>query len=90
LKFSFWSTFTTSLCVLPTQIRTRKGSWSFTRTKFPLLRSLNGGVCENRLQVLRFTIRTNDQGLRVFRVRQQGPKHLALGCSWCHWKGLET
>ncbi len=22
-------------------------------------------------------------------VQQQGPKHLALGCSWCHWKGLE-
>ncbi len=27
---------------------------------------------------------------RMFRVRQQGPKHLALGCSWCHWKGLKT
>jgi len=27
---------------------------------------------------------------RMFRARQQGPKHLALGCSWCHWKGLET
>jgi hypothetical protein len=27
---------------------------------------------------------------RMFRVQQQGPKHLALGCSWCHWKGLET
>jgi hypothetical protein len=26
----------------------------------------------------------------MFRVRQQGPKHLALGCSWCHWKGIET
>jgi hypothetical protein len=26
---------------------------------------------------------------RMFRVRQQGPKHLALKCSWCHWKGLE-
>ncbi len=23
---------------------------------------------------------------RMFRVRQQGPKHLALRCSWCHWK----
>jgi hypothetical protein len=23
-------------------------------------------------------------------VRQQGPKHLALRCSWCHWKGLGT
>jgi hypothetical protein len=22
----------------------------------------------------------------MFRVRQQGPKHLALRCSWCHWK----
>jgi hypothetical protein len=27
---------------------------------------------------------------RMFRVRQQGPKHLALGCSWCHWKGLKA
>ncbi len=26
---------------------------------------------------------------RIFRARQQGPKHLALGFSWCHWKGLE-
>jgi hypothetical protein len=30
------------------------------------------------------------QDSRMFRVRQQGAKHLALGCSWCHWKGLET
>jgi hypothetical protein len=27
---------------------------------------------------------------RMFRVQQQGPKHLALMCSWCHWKGLEA
>jgi hypothetical protein len=27
---------------------------------------------------------------RMFRVQQQGEKHLALGCSWCHWKGLEV
>ncbi len=27
---------------------------------------------------------------RMFRVRQQGPKHFALRCSWCHWKGLEA
>jgi hypothetical protein len=27
---------------------------------------------------------------RMFGARQQGEKHLALGCSWCHWKGLET
>jgi hypothetical protein len=27
---------------------------------------------------------------RMFRARQQGEKHLALGRSWCHWKGLET
>ncbi len=26
---------------------------------------------------------------RMFRVQQKGPKHLALRCSWCHWKGLE-
>ncbi len=27
---------------------------------------------------------------RMFRVRQQDPKHLASGCSWCHWKVLEA
>jgi len=27
---------------------------------------------------------------RMLRARQQGAKHLALRCSWCHWKGLET
>jgi hypothetical protein len=27
---------------------------------------------------------------RMFRARQQGEKHLTLGCSWGHWKGLET
>jgi hypothetical protein len=27
---------------------------------------------------------------RMFRVRQKGAKHLALECSWCHWKGLEV
>jgi hypothetical protein len=27
---------------------------------------------------------------RMFRARQQGPKHLALRCSWFHWKGLEA
>jgi hypothetical protein len=30
------------------------------------------------------------QDSRTFRARQQDPKHLALGCSWCHWKGLEA
>jgi hypothetical protein len=27
---------------------------------------------------------------RMFRARQQGPKHLALRRSWCHRKALET
>ncbi len=27
---------------------------------------------------------------RIFRVRQKEAKHLALGRSWCHWKGLEV
>jgi hypothetical protein len=27
---------------------------------------------------------------RTFRARQQDPKHLALGCFWCHWKGPEA
>jgi hypothetical protein len=27
---------------------------------------------------------------RMFRVQQQGPKHLTLTCSWCDWKGLEA
>jgi hypothetical protein len=26
----------------------------------------------------------------MFRVRQQGPKLLALNRSWRHWKGLEV
>jgi hypothetical protein len=26
---------------------------------------------------------------RMFRARQKGAKHLALGFFWCHWKGLE-
>jgi hypothetical protein len=30
------------------------------------------------------------QDSRMFRAQQQGPKHLALRCSWCHWKGLEA
>jgi hypothetical protein len=30
------------------------------------------------------------QDSRMFRAQQQGPKHLALRRSWCHWKGLET
>ncbi len=27
---------------------------------------------------------------QMFRAQQQGLKHLALRCSWCHWKGLEA
>jgi hypothetical protein len=27
---------------------------------------------------------------RMFRAQQQGAKNLALGRSWCHWKGFET
>jgi hypothetical protein len=27
---------------------------------------------------------------RMFKARQQGPKHLALRCYRCHWKGLEA
>ncbi len=27
---------------------------------------------------------------RKLRRRFARPKNLALGCSWCHWKGLET
>ncbi len=27
---------------------------------------------------------------RKFRRRFGRPKHLTWGCSWCHWKGLET
>jgi hypothetical protein len=30
------------------------------------------------------------QDSRMFRVRQQGPKLLALNRSWRHWKGLEV
>jgi hypothetical protein len=47
-------------------------------------------------QVWRWNSHPQSWGLGVlrgswsFRVRQQGAKHLALGCSWCHWKGLEV
>jgi hypothetical protein len=27
---------------------------------------------------------------RMFRAREQGPKNLVLGFSWCHWKVLEA
>jgi len=27
---------------------------------------------------------------QMFRARQQAGKHLALGCYWFRWKGLET
>jgi hypothetical protein len=29
-------------------------------------------------------------GLRMFKVQQQGPKHLTLRCLWCHWKVLKA
>jgi hypothetical protein len=45
-----------------------------------------GGEAQH-LEKLRFGVLRDS---RMFRARQQGAKHLALGCSWCHWKGLET
>jgi len=45
------------------------------------------GVKPNTWKSWRFGVLRDS---RMFRARQQGPKHLALGCSWCHWKGLET
>jgi hypothetical protein len=35
------------------------------------------------------TPKVGDMDSGMFRARQQGEKHLALGCSCCHWKGLE-
>jgi hypothetical protein len=44
------------------------------------------GVKPNTMKSWGFGVLRDSQ---MFRARQQGPKHLALGCSWCHWKGLE-
>jgi hypothetical protein len=60
LKNSFWSSLTTSLCVLPNQTRTRRGSWGLMKTKSPLLKSKQG-VCGSWFQVFGPTIRTNEQ-----------------------------
>jgi hypothetical protein len=45
------------------------------------------GVKPNTWKSWRFGVLRDS---RMFRARQQGPKHLALRCFWCHWKGLET
>jgi hypothetical protein len=45
-----------------------------------------GGEAQH-LEKLRFGVLRDS---RMLRARQQGAKHLALGCSWCRWKGLET
>jgi hypothetical protein len=45
------------------------------------------GVKPNTWKKLGFRVLRDS---RMLRARQKGAKHLALGCSWCHWKGLET
>jgi hypothetical protein len=45
------------------------------------------GVKPNTWKSWRFKVLRDSQ---MFRAQQQGPKHLALKRSWCHWKGLET
>jgi hypothetical protein len=45
------------------------------------------GVKPNTWKKWRFGVLRDS---RMFRARQQGSKHLALRCSWCHWKGLEA
>jgi hypothetical protein len=45
------------------------------------------GVKPNTWKSWRFGVLRDS---RMFRAQQQGPKHLSLGCSWHHWKGLET
>ncbi len=55
LKFSFCSFVTTSHCVFPIHIGTRKGSWGFTKTKSPF-----GCMPSKRFQTLWPTIRTHD------------------------------
>ncbi len=52
----------------------------------PLLCSSVGGEAQH-LEKLGVGILRDS---RMFRARQQGEKHLALRCSWCRWKGLET
>jgi len=39
------------------------------------------GVKPNTWKSWRFGVLRDS---RMFRAQQQGPKHLALGCSWCH------
>jgi hypothetical protein len=46
--------------------------------------------CEGEAQHLEKTGVGVLRDSQMFRARQQGEKHLALGCSWCHWKGLEA
>jgi len=59
--------------------------WAIVIVATPLWPSV--GVKPNTWKSWRFGILRDSP---MFRARQQGPNHLALGCSWCHWKLLET
>jgi hypothetical protein len=63
--------------------------WLFTYCRNPTFAKCGGEA--QHLEKLRIW---SPPGLpedsRMCKARQQGEKNLALGCSWCHWKDLET
>ncbi len=59
-----------------------KELWTLSQPHFGQLWGWNSHSQSWGLGILRVS--------RIFRVRQQGPKHLVLKSSWCHWKGLEA
>jgi hypothetical protein len=59
-----------------------QGKWHVATPLWPSVRVKPNTWKSWRLRVFRDS--------RMFRAQQQGAKHLALGCSWCHSKGLET
>jgi hypothetical protein len=60
------------------------------QTRHPFCRTPTLAKCGGEAQHLQKSGVGVLRDSRMFRARQQGPKHLALGCSWCHWKGLEV
>jgi hypothetical protein len=75
---------------IPHKVIEKLGMHNFVARSEALCRNPNLVKCGGEAQHLEkwgFGVLRNS---RMFRARQQGAKHLALGCSWCHWKGLET
>jgi hypothetical protein len=64
-----------------------ESNWQFDSRPVATLLCPSVGVKPNTWKKWGFGILRDS---RMFRARQQGPKHLVLRCSWCHWKGLEA